>query len=156
MMITEFCEKTGLNVTVNEYEYVERIYNAVKMDKDDFCKWWVKNQKNALFHELVDAYLTEANHHREEVNRLTASNNELRAEYDDYMAGKSEGIQKLTESHNRELNDFAEKLLRTGYDELKIYDLIEEEFGIDFIIRAKHRNEIPLSDSEISYLVGKL
>ena len=68
MMINEFIERTGFKPT--EYYYhaeIEREYEASDMDKDKWCKQWLKNGgiqkaydamcKDAAAHKLkVDAY----------------------------------------------------------------------------------------------------
>lgn len=37
-----------------------------------------------------------------------------------------------------------------------LYKIIEEEFGIDFIIKTKHDRGIELAEEEIDYLVSKI
>lgn len=48
------------------------------------------------------------------------------------------------------------KILDKGFDEDAIYQLVEGEIGIDAIIKFKHKNNIELTEKEISYLVSKL
>lgn len=49
----EFEERTGLQVSAEEFSKVNDIYMALgKMDKDTFCKEWKKHGKSELLAEL--------------------------------------------------------------------------------------------------------
>ena len=48
------------------------------------------------------------------------------------------------------------KVLDKGFDEDAIYHLVEDEVGIDAIIKFKRKNDLELTDKEIDYLVYKL
>ena len=48
------------------------------------------------------------------------------------------------------------KVLDKGFDEDAIYHLVEDEVGIDAIIKFKRKNDLELTDKEIDYLVSKL
>lgn len=43
MMYNEFVERTGMNVNSAEFDAIIEVYNNSDVDKDDFCKLWVKN-----------------------------------------------------------------------------------------------------------------
>ena len=43
MMRSEFIERTGFEPTAAEYEEIEQEYLGTDIDKDKFCKEWVKN-----------------------------------------------------------------------------------------------------------------
>lgn len=43
MMMCEFIEKTGFEPTAAEYADIEAEYMGCDIDKDKFCKQWVKN-----------------------------------------------------------------------------------------------------------------
>lgn len=43
MMKSEFIERTGFEPTGAEYEEIEQEYMGCDIDKDQFCKEWVKN-----------------------------------------------------------------------------------------------------------------
>ncbi len=47
-------------------------------------------------------------------------------------------------------------IIDKGLDEDDIYQLVENEVGIDAIIKFKHKNNMELTDKEIDYLVSKL
>lgn len=42
MMRSEFIERTGFEPTAAEYEQIEQEYMGTDIDKDQFCKQWVK------------------------------------------------------------------------------------------------------------------
>ena len=156
MLQSEFYERTKENLTPEEYAGVECLYNAVKMNKDEFCKRWVSVRKNPLFKELAEAYLYESRMHLADANQLQATCNSLREEFDKYKKEKAEEAETNEKYHTLRREDFAKKILFSGFEEEKVYDVIEEEFGIDFIIKAKHEAGVALSDAEIDYMVGKL
>lgn len=47
-------------------------------------------------------------------------------------------------------------IIDKGLDEDDIYQLVENEVGIDAIIKFKHKKNMELTDKEIDYLVSKL
>lgn len=47
-------------------------------------------------------------------------------------------------------------IIDKGLDEDDIYQLVENEVGIDAIIKFKHKKGMELTDKEIDYLVSKL
>ncbi len=42
MMKSEFIERTGFEPTAAEYKQIEQEYMGTDIDKDQFCKQWVK------------------------------------------------------------------------------------------------------------------
>lgn len=38
----EFMERTGVQISIDEYWQVNDLYNHCTMNKDEFCKWWCK------------------------------------------------------------------------------------------------------------------
>lgn len=42
MMKSEFIERTGFEPTADEYEQIEQEYMGTDIDKDTFCKQWLK------------------------------------------------------------------------------------------------------------------
>lgn len=49
----EFEERVGMTVTSKEYEAIEMVYLFSDLDKDEFCKMWVKMNRNRV-HEAKD------------------------------------------------------------------------------------------------------
>lgn len=43
MLISEFIERTGFEPTADEYAEIENEYIGCDIDKDKFCKQWLKN-----------------------------------------------------------------------------------------------------------------
>ena len=158
MLQSEFYDRTKVTLTGEEYAEVEVLYNGAKMNKDEFCKCWLKERNNPLFKELAEAYCREVRRHQSNVASLQATCAELRKEYDNFINQKAKKIEDIIKKNDAKFNAFGEKIICLNLkDETKaLYDVIEEELGIKFIIQTKHDNGIPLSDDEISYLVGKL
>ena len=71
---------------------------------------------------------------------------------------KEKAIQKCSEAAQAHLEEFARSIITAAGESIdaKVYDRIEEECGIAFIIKTKRQNGIALSDSEIDYLVSKI
>lgn len=48
MMYSEFVERTGMNVSSAEFDAIVEVYNNSDVDKDEFCKLWVKMNFNRV------------------------------------------------------------------------------------------------------------
>lgn len=156
MLPSEFTERTKLTLSSEEYADVEELYTGVKMDKDKFCKCWLKERNNPLFKELAEAYCSEVRRHLSDVSLLQNTSKSLREEYDEFKQQKAKEIEDIIKKNDDRFIEFGEKILRAEPDNKTILDILEEEFSFKFIIQTKHNAGIPLSDDEISYLVGKL
>ena len=157
MLQSEFFERTHITLTSEEYADVECLYNAVKMDKDEFCKRWVSEKKNPLFKELAEAFCHEYRMHIADVNQMQANSESLRKAYDEFKKMKEDEFAKQGARHEKRLIELAKRIIRANADsDLRVEEVIEEEFGYGFIIRTKREAGIPLSDKEIDYMVGKL
>lgn len=44
----EFIERVNVNVNDSEYEHIEAVYMASDVDKDTFCKMWVKMNQSRV------------------------------------------------------------------------------------------------------------
>ena len=69
----EFETRTGLTVTTNEYTYIERVYMASNLQKDEFCKEWKKNRSLAGSNLVCDLVM--------EIEALRGSYESLLKEY---------------------------------------------------------------------------
>lgn len=69
----EFETLTGLTVTTNEYTYIERVYMASNLQKDEFCKEWKKNRSLAGSNLVCDLVM--------EIEELRGSFETLYKEY---------------------------------------------------------------------------
>lgn len=52
--------------------------------------------------------------------------------------------------------DLAEKMITEEYADGNSFRFLEDEVGLDAIIKIKHKNNIPLNNAELDYLVSKL
>lgn len=52
--------------------------------------------------------------------------------------------------------DIAEKMITEEYAGGNSFRFLEDEVGLDAIIKIKHKNNIPLNNAELDYLVSKL
>lgn len=52
--------------------------------------------------------------------------------------------------------DIAEKIITEEYAGGNSFRFLEDEVGLDAIIKIKHKNNIPLNNAELDYLVSKL
>lgn len=69
----EFETRTGLTVTTNEYTYIERVYMASNLQKDEFCNEWKKNRSLAGSNLVCDLVM--------EIEALRGSYETLHKEY---------------------------------------------------------------------------
>ncbi len=153
MLYSEFYDRTKISITGAEFAEIEKLYLAVKMDKDVFCKQWLKLRNNPLFNELAAAF-------READTQGARLNSEL-IQAKEALQGKEALYKKqIVEQHkvdSAHMEEFAKRvIIANDEDDSKVYDVVEEELGIDFIIKTKYEGGIPLLDEEIKYLVGKL
>lgn len=163
MLQSEFFERTHITLTGEEYADVECLYNAVKMDKDKFCKCWVSEKKNPLFKELAEAFCHEYRIHLSDIHQMLANGkcyneeiNRLKGQLAEKDRIREEMLNEVSKRNGEHLTDFAKKIILSGVEDENLYDIIEEECGIKFIILVKREAGIPLSESEIDYMVGKL
>ena len=157
MLQSEFFERTKVSLTGEEYADVECLYNAVKMDKDEFCKRWVSEKKNPLFKELAEAYCHEYRMHIADVSQLQANSKSLREDFEKFKKLKKEEAENEFLKNDHRYTELAKRIIRANTDsDMRVEEVIEEEFGYGFIIKAKREAGIALSDEEIDYMVGKL
>lgn len=163
MLQSEFYERTHIILSAEEYADVECLYNAVKMNKDSFCLRWVSEKKNPLFKELAEAFCHEYRIHISDINQMQANGESYNKEIE-HLKGqlaekdriREEMLNEANKRNGEHLTDFAKKIILSGVEDETLYDIIEEECGIKFIILVKREAGIPLSESEIDYMVGKL
>ncbi len=155
MLPSEFTERTCINLTGEEYAEVEHIYNSVQMDKDEFCALWLKNRDNKLIAELMNTIKKL----EDDCRALKGTNESLAAEIERMKAQHEGELQQMSDTHKDHMEDFASRLIKASeYEDMptQMYQEIEEEFGLPFIIRNKWQNSIELQDTEIQYMVDKL
>lgn len=55
MQKIEFTQRTGIELTAEQYQRVEELYlNAVNMDKDEFCEDYKKHGKSVILNAYFD------------------------------------------------------------------------------------------------------
>ena len=149
MLQSEFFERTKVNLEPQVYIKVETLYNEVKMDKDAFCKEFLKLQKNPLFKEIVEAFY-ESQQMVYEIARLKNVIQELKVSRD-------KEVTDVGKQWANRMRVFAQDvILANEAGELRVYDVVKEEYGIGFIIKTKHVEGVSLTEEEISYMVSKL
>lgn len=48
MLQSEFEERVGMRVTTKEYNHIEQVYNVCSVDKDEFCYYWSRMNKERV------------------------------------------------------------------------------------------------------------
>lgn len=71
----EFFNRTGVEVSNNEFEAINEVYNNSDLDKDEFCKMWCKMNKSRVIAAKVD---------RKEAQRKAAYTDALTKWFDKY------------------------------------------------------------------------
>lgn len=141
MLQSEFYNRTHVSLSAEEYGEVENIYNRLQMDKDEFCQLWLKNRDNKIIAELM--------------TYIMGKEKKL---YD--LEKRSEGFDKLLQKVQKEneerIQEFGRKIISNFEDDTRIYDVCEEEFGLDFIIKVKLQEDMDLEEHERKHLIGKL
>lgn len=154
MLQSEFFERTKVNLTGEEYAKVEHIYNSVQMDKDEFCQLWLQNRNNKIISELMDTIKKL----EDDCAALKGVNENIMKEAEEMKAQYEAEISQDDLQHRNAMEDFGKRIIKAGeYDfPSDIYDVVEEEFGMPFIIKAKDEMSLEFSDDEISYMVKKV
>lgn len=142
MLPSEFSELTGVTLTGEEYARVENAYTEMQMDKKDFCRMWLELRGNQFVEELIDA-----------VNGLVKKRDVLESERQ-----RSDAMYRVAKLNAQShLNDFGRKILCNLYSaKPDIYDILEEEFTLEFITKVKLQENIELDQHERDFLVTKL
>ena len=60
MLQQEFTQRVGMQVSAEEYAHIEQVYMASDLDKDEFCKQWVKMNKERVAKAKQTAKAVEA------------------------------------------------------------------------------------------------
>lgn len=152
MLPSEFFEKTGVNLTSEEYAKVEHIYMSVKMDQAEFCKLWLENRDNKIISELMET-ITEFEKENSDFEVKIGS---LKRKIEQNKLEYEKEITKVKEQYLWKMNDLGKRIVTNINDETRIYDILEEEFTLDFIIRAKLEENLDLMQHEREHLIKKL
>ena len=145
MLQSEFYERTGVTLSAEEYAKVERIYDNVKMDKDHFCEEWKKIRTNTLFNEMMDAF-----------EAMEKENFSLNDKVSSLESRYESDIEKERKQAHDKLESLAMRLIPSIDDDTRIYDILEEEFTLDFIIKVKLQENMDLELHERQHLIKML
>ena len=145
MLQSEFYERTGVTLSAEEYAKVERIYDNVKMDKDHFCEEWKKIRTNTLFNEIMDAF-----------EAMEKENFSLNDKVSSLESRYESDIEKERKQAHDKLESLAMRLIPSIDDDTRIYDILEEEFTLDFIIKVKLQENMDLELHERQHLIKML
>lgn len=164
MLQSEFYDRTHIKLSGDEYAEVENIYNNVKMQKDDFCKHWVEEKENPLFKELAEAFCKQTKELLQAQSDHKTVCNKYEDEIESIVHQRESEIEAIKKEHERILadKDKAHKALgRRLVENLpvecgEIYDILEEEFTLDFIIKVKLQNNLDLEPHEREHIIKKL
>lgn len=151
MLQSEFFERTKVTVPGDEYVKIETLYTEVEMDKDEFCKQWLKLRNNPLMKETIDAFFKS----QQQAVEIAKLKKQLEEQKKFYEGAIEQGGKKWADG----MMLFAKHIVHANENEdsyRRVYDVIEQEYGIAFIIKAKREAGIPLSEDEINYMVSKL
>ena len=141
MLQSEFYDRTKVTLTGEEYARVEEIYNRTKVEKDEFCKLWLEIRNNKILDELLDHTLKMEN---------------LLDKAESSISNHKKELEKERERSEQRMKDFARKIVERFGDDKAIYDAVEEEFTLDFIVKVKLENRFELEEHEREHLLKKL
>lgn len=86
MLQSEFKERTGVDVSFEEYQAIEKVYMESDLNKDDFCKMWckmnvsrIKTAKKALAEK--EAKTKETDRLLSIVNKIDRKRQKIRFDY---------------------------------------------------------------------------
>ena len=144
MLQSEFTERTGVQVNGDEYAEIEKMYLATEMDKDQFCAEWKKNKDNELVRQLMDTVLKL----QEKCRQLASEKTELFEAKESLRNQMESELKDMSDAHKANFEEFGRKMIVNIEDEGELYDIIEEEFGMDFICKVKLEENIELEDEE--------
>lgn len=152
MLQSEFYDRTHIKLSGDEYADVENIYDNVKMQKDDFCKHWVEEKENPLFKELAEAFCKQTKKLLQALSDLGTTEHKYKSEIESIKNEHESILAAKKEEHK----SFGRKIISNFEDDTRIYDVCEEEFGLDFIIKVKLQEYMDLEEHERKHLIGKL
>lgn len=152
MLQSEFYDRTHIKLSGDEYADVENIYNNVKMNKDAFCKHWVEEKENPLFKELAEAFLEQA----KKLLQAQIDLGKIEHKYKSEIESIKNEHESILAAKEEEHKSFGSKIISNFEDDKGIYDVCEEEFGLDFIIKVKLQENMDLEEHERKHLIERL
>lgn len=122
------------------------------MDKNYFCKHWVEEKDNPLFKELAEAFgkLTK------ELLQTQSDLGTIKHKYKSEIESIEKEHASILDQKREEHESLGRKIIANIYDDKRIYDALEEEFTLDFIIKVKLQENMELEEHERLHLLEKL
>lgn len=123
----EFETRTGLTVTTNEYTYIERVYMASNLQKDEFCNEWKKNRSLAGSNLVCDLVM--------EIEALRGSYETLHKEYTRACDGFTQENSNMADflilqAENCSASDLREKAIKM----IGIKEYLRRRIDLGFIL----------------------
>ena len=132
MMREEFEKLTGHYPGIREYSEIEKLYMAMDLDKQEFCRRWKENADGIQekIQRAVNAeWLKEYNDREKETETLKKQVEDLRQQLDRELLWKP-----FEDEHNVREDEY-QNLLHAGctriLDEREAKELVADEFGFD-------------------------
>ena len=153
MLQKEFEERIGRSVTQEEYVAANAMYMAAgEMDKDEFCKLWLKNRENKIIAEMMATIKKLEN----DCEFLKTQNTEFLKEKENLKETMESELKDLSDTYKRHMEEFGRKMVIHFEDESYRYDDICEEFGLNNVCKWKLEEGIDLEKEEREHLIKKL
>jgi hypothetical protein len=74
----EFFNRTGVEVSNNEFLAINEVYNNSDLDKDEFCKMWVKMNKTRVQNAKVERMIKAKDEaYRDALHKFYTKNNDV-------------------------------------------------------------------------------
>lgn len=135
MLQKEFEDRTGVNVSLEEYSAIETVYMASDLDKDDFCKMWCKMNSSRVMKSKSDTKS------KEEARKLKDSLIEIRNKLSSEacnvgklpltIAFLSNKELTLLEKSGIEIQISEKEMLEYGYSYQRFHDISETKYKLE-------------------------
>lgn len=120
MMRSEFIERTGFELTAAEYEQIEQEYMGTDIDKDQFCKQWVKQGGiQRISRQRV-----------RRIEELEAEVQQREKEYDELDSAHCAQIKAMQERYEQKISEMDktnESLRQVNFDVADEYQKMKEK-----------------------------
>lgn len=137
MMRSEFIERTGFEPTAAEYEQIEQEYMGTDIDKDQFCKQWVKqggiqriSRQRVRRIEELEAEVQQRTREYDELDSARCTQiKAMQDRYEQKISGMEETIKAMLQS-NFNLSDNCQKMKEKYEEAERKLSVIKEAFAI--------------------------
>ena len=137
MMRSEFIERTGFEPTAAEYEQIEQEYMGTDIDKNQFCKQWVKqggiqriSRQRVRRIEEREAEVQQRTKEYDELDSARCTQiKEMQERYEQKITGMEETI-KAMQQGNFDLADSYQEMKEKYEEAERKLSVIKEAFAI--------------------------